>query len=430
MKKLFVLFALLFTAAFAQDGQQSVQAQSISAHDAEKSVVISPQAIVVNPQPEFDVEVSVDKDPSGNSIPTYNIGERIVVTVRTSADAYVYLYNVRSNGEITQFMPNSYDSAGSDNYVRAGQARTFPPANARYNLQVDGPSGTDKIIALASKTELDVRQLANIASDGFATSNAGQNSFAQTLSIIVTPLPQANWVTDTVLFNVGNAPAPQIGAINISSNPSGSAVYIDNRFSGYTPLSVRAATGTHTIRVEQPGYQSFQQSVTVVAGRTINVNANLSGSAPPVNRQGTAIFDSYPAGAQVYVNNSLVGTTPTGILGFAPGTYTARFSLPGYSEQATSFTVSPSHNTEVTVTLASIPQEGSLLIRSNSGNTARVFVNGTEYGAISSGVARIDNLPAGRHQIVVLAPGYSAFVSEFTITAGSATNLTVTLTRR
>lgn len=427
MKKLFVLFALLFTAAFAQDGQQSVQPQSISAH--EKGVVISPQAIVVNPQPEFGVEVFVDKDPTGNSIPTYNIGERIVVTVRTTADAYVYLYNVRSDGEIVQFMPNSYDGAGSNNHVRAGQARTFPPANARYDLQVDGPSGTDKIIALASRTQLDVGQLANIASDGFATSNAGQESFAQTLSIIVTPLPRTDWVTDTVLFNVGNAPMPQIGSVNVSSNPSGAAVYVDNQFSGYTPLRFRIAAGAHTIRVEQQGYQSFQQSVNVMAGRVLNVNANLSANAP-VNRQGTAIFDSYPAGAQVFVNNSLVGTTPTGILGFAPGTYTARFSLPGYSEQATSFTVNPNHNTEVTVTLASIPQEGSLLIRSNSGNTARVFVNGAEYGAISSGVARIDNLPAGRHQIVVLAPGYSAFVSEFTITAGSATNLTVTLTRR
>lgn len=426
MKKLIVLFAFLFTAAFAQDG---VQLQSVTAQGAEPNVVISPQSIVVNPQPQFDVEVSVDKDPSGNSIPTYNIGERIVVTVRTSADAYVYLYNVRSNGEITQFMPNSYDSAGSDNYVRAGQARTFPPASARYNLQVDGPSGTDKIIAVASKAELDVRQLASIASDGFATSNAGQNSFAQTLSIIVTPLPQADWVTDTVLFNVGNAPTPQIGGINVSSNPSGGAVYVDNRFSGYTPLSLRASTGTHTIRVEQPGYQSFQQSVSVVAGRTINVNANLSASAP-ANRQGTATFDSYPSGAQVYVNNNLVGTTPTGLLAFAPGTYTARFSVAGYAEQSVSFSVSPNHSTEVSARLVSVPQEGSLLIRSNSGSTARVFVNGTEYGAISSGVARIDNLPAGRHQIVVLAPGYSAFVSEFTITAGSATNLTVNLSRR
>lgn len=427
MKKLLVLFALLFTAAFAQDGQQSVQPQSINAH--EKGVVISPQAIVVNPQPEFGVEVFVDKDPTGDSIPTYNIGERIVVTVRTTADAYVYLYNVRSNGEIMQFMPNSYDGAGSSNYVRAGQARTFPPANARYNLQVDGPSGTDKIIALASRTQLDVGQLASISSSGFATSNVGQDNFAQTLSIIVTPLPQTDWVTDTVLFNVGNAPMPQIGNVNVSSNPSGAAVYVDNRFSGYTPLSFRIAAGAHTIRVAQQGYQSFQQSINVVAGRTVNVNANLTGNAPPVNHQGTAIFDSYPAGAQVFVNNSLVGTTPTGILGFAPGTYNARFSLPGYGEQATSFTVSPNRNTEVIVTLVSVPQEGSLSITANN-PTARVFINGREYGVISSGAARIDNLPAGRYQLVALAEGYSAFVTEFTITAGNTTNLNVILNRR
>lgn len=416
MKKLAVLFALLLTAAFAQ------QDASLASVEAE-SVLIEPQSIVVNPKPEFGVDIFVDNDPSGNSIPRYSIGEGIVVNVRTSADAYVYLYNVRSNGSIVQFMPNSLDK---DNFVRAGQVRTFPPAGARYQLTVDGPSGTDKIIALASKRELNVSQLASISNDpNFATSNAGQDSFARSMSIIVTPLPQAAWVTDTVLFSIGNAPAPQIGVINVSSNPTSAAVYVDNRFRGYTPLQLRTSSGSHNIRIDRAGYQSFQQSVSVAVGSTVNVTANLSAN----NAQGTAFFRSNPAGAQVYVNGNYVGVTPTSQLNFAPGTYTARFVLAGATEQSVSFSVSANRNTEVATTLVTVPQEGSVFINTNVAN-ARVFINGTDYGTTNGRTGRVDNLPVGRHQLVVLAPGYNAYVSEFTVTASSANTMTVSLSRR
>jgi hypothetical protein len=40
-------------------------------------IVVSPQAIVVNPRPGFDVQVWLDRDTSGNSTPVYDIGEEI-----------------------------------------------------------------------------------------------------------------------------------------------------------------------------------------------------------------------------------------------------------------------------------------------------------------------------------------------------------------
>jgi hypothetical protein len=221
---LFVLaLALLIPAAFAQP-----------------RITVSPQAIVVNPVPTFSVEVFVDKDSSGGGSPSYNIGEAISIGVRVSEASYVYVFNVRSTGEIVQILPNRYDQDGQNNYLQAGETKYFPPRGARYAFNVDGPNGLDKVIAVASRTQLDTSQLASFSSGNFATSNIGQDGFAQTFSIVVTPIAQEDWVTDTALFYVGSQavavpapqPTPQAGTVLFNNPyllayPGSSITYLD-----------------------------------------------------------------------------------------------------------------------------------------------------------------------------------------------------------
>jgi hypothetical protein len=194
---------------------------------AQPRITVSPQTIVVNPVPTFSVEVFLDKDSSGNATPSYQIGEAISIGVRVSEAAYIYVFNVRSTGEIIQILPNRYDADGQNNYLQAGETKYFPPRGARYAFNVDGPNGLDKVIAVASRSQLDTRQLADFTGTGnFATSNIGQDGFAQTFSIVVTPIPQEDWVTDTALFYVGSQssaptpqPAPQPTGVVLFQNP-------------------------------------------------------------------------------------------------------------------------------------------------------------------------------------------------------------------
>ncbi|MGL4608361.1 MAG: DUF4384 domain-containing protein [Trueperaceae bacterium] len=196
---------------------------------AQPQITVSPQTIVVNPVPTFSVETFVDKDSSGGSSPSYQVGEAISIGVRVSEAAYVYVFNVRSTGEIVQILPNRYDADGQNNYLQAGETKYFPPRGARYAFNVDGPNGLDKVIAVASRSQLDTRQLADFTGTGnFATSNIGQDGFAQTFSIVVTPIAQGDWVTDTALFNVGRAqsvvptpapPPPPPAAVVLFNNP-------------------------------------------------------------------------------------------------------------------------------------------------------------------------------------------------------------------
>ncbi len=224
-----------------------VLALAVTTAFAQPRITVSPQTIVVNPVPTYGVEVFVDKDTSGSGTPSYQIGEAISVGVRVSEAAYVYVFNVRSTGEIVQILPNRYDQDGQNNYLQAGETKYFPPRGARYAFNVDGPNGLDKVIAVASRSQLDTRQLADFTGTGdFATSNIGQDGFAQTFSIVVTPIPQEDWVTDTALFYVGSQavapqtpqpapqPTPQAGTVLFNNPyllayPGSSVTYLDSR---------------------------------------------------------------------------------------------------------------------------------------------------------------------------------------------------------
>jgi hypothetical protein len=293
-----------------------------------QNVVLSPRSIVVNPVPAFDLEVWVDKDPSGRGAPAYAVGEAIRVSVRPSEDAYVYLFSIAADGEVVQILPNRFDDNGSDAFVRGGTTRTFPPSGARYTFNVAPPGGLAKVIAVASRRPLDVSTLATFRSErDFATSNIGEEGFARALRIIVNPLPQTEWVSATALYYVGSRPAQgAYGTLQVDSEPRRGEVYVDRAFVGYTPLSYGLRPGTYDVEVVGAG-ASASERVQIRPDRTTEVFLSLRPSSGP----GTATFTSSPSGAEVYVDGRFVGTTPTARVTFDVGSYQAEFRRRGTS---------------------------------------------------------------------------------------------------
>ena len=326
-----------------------------SAQGNEDNVVISPQSIVVNPSPSFDVQVFTDKDTSGDASPVYNIGESIRVGVTVSEDAYVYLFSVHSDGTIDQILPNNL-TGGSDTLVRAGSTRYFPPQDARYTFDVAGPQGLDKVIAVASRNPLDLSTLQGFSQSGdFSTSSQGEDSFAQTLSIVVSPIAQEDWVTDTALFYVGTRPStPAYGTISITSNPSGAAAYVDGSFVGYTPVRFGTRTGQHTVRVERSGYQNFETTISL-SGSAVSVDAALSGTQPQPTQptgSGAVFIQSNVGGAEVFIDGTFVGNIASGsgqlrVNSVAPGSHTLRITAPGFSTVERTFNVASGQTTRI-----------------------------------------------------------------------------------
>lgn len=172
-------------------------------------VKITAQSVIVNPvQSELRVQAWVNKDPSGRQNPTYRVGEPLSVSVQVSQDAYVYLFDLNANGQIDLISPNGFEDS---NFVSAGVVRTFPGPGGKYQFKVSGPRGQDKLLALASTTELSLDDIADFAGQqGFAQVGLkGQENLARALSVVIDPLPAEAWVTDTVQFRVGQVAAQQ-----------------------------------------------------------------------------------------------------------------------------------------------------------------------------------------------------------------------------
>ena len=162
---------------------------------------VSSQRIIVNPVPT-DLYVNVWLDKGGNT-PAYAPGENIKIYTRVNQDAYVYLFNIDARGQVDMILPNRYDSG--DNFVPANTTKAFPGRGDPFEYEIATPYGINKVLAVASKEPLDLRNIARFRddSDYFATITIrGDLNFARKLSIIIQPLPQRDWVSDTARYNV------------------------------------------------------------------------------------------------------------------------------------------------------------------------------------------------------------------------------------
>jgi hypothetical protein len=313
-----------------------------------QEIVISPRSIVVNPLPSFEVEVFVDKDRSGDGTPSYQVGERISIGVRVTESSFVYLYSVKSNGQVVQILPNRFDR---DNFIRAGETRFFPPSGARYSFTVDGPRGIDKVIAVASRSSLNTDRLARFeANASFATSNIGQDGFAGAFSIVVEPIEQQDWVTDTVLFAVGPPPAPRFATLVVDSIPSGADVLVDGRFVGRTPLRFETDPGRHDVSVSLDGYRTFSQSINIASGETFRINAVLAA----IPRFGTLVIRANVGGAQVFIDGDFSGNIPSGsgvlvLSDLRTGEHEVTIVAPGYRSVVEEFRIRPGETEELRV---------------------------------------------------------------------------------
>jgi hypothetical protein len=449
---------------------------------------LSPQNIVVNPVPtDLQVQVGVDRDPSGRGNPVYQIGEKIVVNVSVNQDAYVYLFGVYPNGEISPILPNPYDR---DNFLRAGETRRYPPVGARYEFTIDGPEGQHRVLAVASRRPLNI---GNIIDSSLRPLVRGADALGRAIAIVVAPVPDQDWTTDVAFFTVGRAqPIPISGTLNINSSPQGAQVFLNDRFVGNTPLTVRVVPGRQDVELRLAGYESYRTTVNVNPGQTVNINATLERTRPST---GTLVVNSSPQGAQVYVDGRYVGNTPlriginpgrtdievrldgyetyrtsvvvnpgqtvtinaalnpsrrTGVLsvnsspsgadvyidnqrvGRTPysaqlneGTYDVRVSLPGYADYRT--TVRVERNQETRINAQLVPLRAQLTISANV--EARVFVDGQEVGSVGPGGAVRFEVDPGRHQVVLLAPGYRVFVTEVSLRSGENETIRANLSR-
>ena len=381
---------------------------------ASAAPLISTQSIIVNPiQTDLAVRVSVDKDPSGTAVPNYQVGEQVRISTSVNQDAYVYLFSLDSAGAIDQILPNGY--ASGSNFLRANQVKTFPAAGDGFTFNVAAPYGVSKVLALASKTELNLSDISDFKSGSnsqFAevTITGGQNGLARALSIVVSPIDQRSWTTDTVQYNVAQRGVISSSTLNVSSNVNGANVYVDDRLVGRTPLSrVAIAAGNRSIRVSANGYTDYVTNVVVRGNETVNVSANLG----QVIRNGTLSVTSNVAGAEVFIDNRRAGRTPINISDLNPGNYNVRVTAPNYADYTTTVSVQAGRTTNVSANLQQVIRQVSVTVRANV-TQGEVYLDGTRVGSLQNGSLTFVT-DRGNSELVILSSGYRAFVRSVTL---------------
>ncbi|MGE3955262.1 MAG: PEGA domain-containing protein [Vicinamibacterales bacterium] len=170
------------------------------------------------------------------------------------------------------------------------------------------------------------------------------------------------------------APRPATtGRIAIRSTPSGARVSVDGRDAGVTPATVRdLAVGVHVVRIAHQGYVTAERRVRIrTAQPAQSIEVDLEATRParqaappaapertrglpadaPGAKAGSLMVDSRPAGARVFVDGRMVGTTPMLLDAVTAGDHSVRLELDGFTPWTSTARVTGGERTRVSGSL-------------------------------------------------------------------------------
>jgi hypothetical protein len=156
------------------------------------------------------------------------------------------------------------------------------------------------------------------------------------------------------------------GRLLVRSRPAGARVAVDGKDYGVTPAAVRdLARGAHRVKITRDGFATLErrvvissarpaQSMTValVRARAAAPVRGAAAGAPAASRlTGALAVDSRPAGARVFVDDKVVGTTPMALPAVSAGSHVIRLEHEGYRRWSSSVRVIASEQNRVTASL-------------------------------------------------------------------------------
>lgn len=227
------------------------------------------------------------------------------------------------------------------------------------------------------------------------------------------------------IFSVGALFAQRKTSVTIIASEAPAQVYINGRMIGLaTPrYQFQIEPGNYELKVVKPGRPEFKRRITV-GSRAMNLNINLSGSAPPVQlpKKHQLSINGNVAGAEVFVDGSLSGNIP--FRGdFPEGRYDLRIIAPGFREYSRRINLNDAERLYVSLDplyarlKVDIP---STLLNNNTGNPmARIdlFINETKINGFSTQVEE------GTHLVRISSGGLSV---ESYVSVKAGQNYTIT----
>ena len=132
-------------------------------------------------------------------------------------------------------------------------------------------------------------------------------------------------------------------------------VRVDGKELGKSPLTAEVEPGEHHLEISSEGYKTVAQQVTLDAGQGLSVRIPLQraqSQAPPL-----IAVSSDPAGAQIFLDQKLVGATPLKIR-TTPGPHEVRLALEGYVPRVTRPNLPTDRDFELRIAVVLTPVRG------------------------------------------------------------------------
>ncbi len=190
-----------------------------------------------------------------------------------------------------------------------------------------------------------------------------------------------------------------MGVMKVNVSPAHAQIAIDGKPRGKSPFSENIEQGEHTVTVEAPGYQKYEQKV--VVERTREASLNIALNVLP----GTVNVSSEPAGATISVDGRLVGRAPVSIPGLQPGKYQITAEKQGYDNGAREVDLAAGATADVTITLDT--NMGGIDIAANPPGLT-IYLDGKRIGKTERGesekqskIFEIRGLTFGKHVVRV-----------------------------
>ncbi|UCG91357.1 MAG: DUF4384 domain-containing protein [candidate division WOR-3 bacterium] len=189
----------------------------------------------------LDIDVWVDKD---NAV--YQPTENLKIYFRANQDCFVAVFNIEQGGRITRLFPPE----GDNGWVDAGQVYSLPPESADYDYVIEGPEGTETVIAVASKDRLP---------DLYDES---PGIISKSLEIYIEE--------------------PEPSTLRIISTPDDSRIYImeifsgDEEYAGQTPRTIVLRPGEYVVTIKKLGYRTLTRRIWLDPGERRRVFVKLT----------------------------------------------------------------------------------------------------------------------------------------------------------
>lgn len=235
--------------------------------------------------------------------------------------------------------------------------------------------------------------------------------------------PQVGQITKVQAVLV---PLSPFGTLQVSSNPTGVMVTLNNKNGQMTPWTYQTLpTGTYLVSLFLMGFDPYIRNVVIQSGQTTNIVANMTQRTG----SGTIQISSEPGGATVYVDGVYTGITNLVAGQISPGRHEVKVTRSGYDDYQEWISVQDKETVKVKATFKpASSSSGGFVVVTTEPPGGSVYLDNIFEGITETGrPLEITNVSPGMHQIYIGSKNYQDYTANIQVSSGGITPVSISM---